>query len=316
MKKKVALAVVALSTLACLAFGWTFTTANLTVTPRELAALPHSIEDVGLRLSRLHTADISSQHGLSVRGASLSEPFTSALSAFLVEHPQGRVLIDAGMASNMEEHFATATPAILRAFSDMDAHAGIAERLAEGGLSSESLFAVIPTHAHWDHISGMADLRSAPLWLTAAEQEFTRSGHETMDLFVHIESEGALDVHDLTFDDSAYGPFERSRDVFGDGRIVVVPMKGHTPGSVGVFVTTTSKRFLFIGDTAWASEGVDWPAEKPWVSRRIADHDYEGVRGQLVLLHLLQDANPELVIVPAHDSRVHVQIPEWPASID
>jgi hypothetical protein len=29
------------------------------------------------------------------------------------------------------------------------------------------------------------------------------------------------------------------------------------------------------------------------------------VREQLVLLHQLQRANPELIIVPAHDARVH-----------
>lgn len=312
MKKKVAMAVVALSTIACVAFGGTFRRADIEVQPRELERLPRHLPELTLRLSRLHTADLAGRHGFSVRGASLSEPFTSAVSAFLVDHPQGRVLIDAGMASNMEEHFALATPAVMRAFSEMSVHAGIAERLAEGGLSPDSLFAVIPTHAHWDHISGMAELREVPIWLTPEEQAFTRSGHETMDLFVHIESEGPLNVRDLTFDDGPYGPFERSHDLFDDQHVVVVPMPGHTPGSVGVFVTFTSKRFLFVGDTAWTSEGIEWPAEKPWVSRRIADHDFEGVRGQLVLLHLLQEANPGLIIVPAHDGRVHGEISEWP----
>ena len=51
-------------------------------------------------------------------------------------------------------------------------------------------------------------------------------------------------------------------------------MPGHTPGSVGVFVNLPSgKRFLIIGDTSWTKEGVDWPAEKPWLARRMVDFD-------------------------------------------
>ena len=62
---------------------------------------------------------------------------------------------------------------------------------------------------------------------------------------------------------------------------------------------------MIIGDTSWTKEGVDWPAEKPWLARRMVDHDAAGVREQLVALHQLQRANPNLVIVPAHDARAH-----------
>jgi hypothetical protein len=37
----------------------------------------------------------------------------------------------------------------------------------------------------------------------------------------------------------------------------------------------------------------------------MVDFDAAGVREQLVLLHQLQRANPDLIIVPAHDARVH-----------
>ena len=44
------------------------------------------------------------------------------------------------------------------------------------------------------------------------------------------------------------------------------------------------------------------------LSRRMVDHDAQAVRQQLVFLHQLEAANPELIIVPAHDARVHEEI--------
>ena len=70
-------------------------------------------------------------------------------------------------------------------------------------------------------------------------------------------------------------------------------------------------RALLIGDTSWTKEGVEWPAEKPWLAKRLADSDAAGVREQLVLLHRLQRANPRLLIVPAHDYRIHAKIPDF-----
>jgi glyoxylase-like metal-dependent hydrolase (beta-lactamase superfamily II) len=162
------------------------------------------------------------------------------------------------------------------------------------------------THSHWDHVSGLADLREVPVWITAAELAHVRSADEGGKLYRQLEAEGRFELHDLSFPGDAYGPFAASHDFFGDGTVVLVPMPGHTPGSVGVFVNLPSdKRFLIIGDTSWTKEGVDWPAEKPWLARRMVDFDAAGVREQLVLLHQLQRANPDLIIVPAHDARVH-----------
>jgi hypothetical protein len=88
-------------------------------------------------------------------------------------------------------------------------------------------------------------------------------------LYRQLEAQGAFQLRELTFDDGAYGPFAESRDF-----------------------------------TSWTKEGVEWPAEKPWLARRMMDHDAAMVREQLVLLHQIQRANPDLIIVPAHDARV------------
>jgi glyoxylase-like metal-dependent hydrolase (beta-lactamase superfamily II) len=121
---------------------------------------------------------------------------------------------------------------------------------------------------------------------------------------------GTRDYRPYAFDGGPYLGFEASHDVFGDGSVVIVPAAGHTPGSVFVFVTEASgKRYAFIGVTAWQIEGVDLPAQKPWLSRKLVDNDGDKVRALLVKLHQLKAAIPGLVVVPAHDRRVWETLP-------
>ncbi|WP_428269423.1 MBL fold metallo-hydrolase [Haliangium sp.] len=275
----------------------------LAVPDGEAPSLPPVATVAGVTFSVIRSADIASRAGFTVRGASLLEPTTTAVAAFVVEHPRGRFLIDAGTAQDIEAHLAE-TPLLSRVLSETTVRQPTVDALAQRGLAPGDITGIILTHSHWDHTSGLADLRGVPVWMTPEELAFARTDDMGV-VFRQIEAAGPIELRELSFPDGAYGPFEASWDVFDDGSVVVVPMPGHTPGSVGVFLTDGSgKRALLIGDTAWAREGVEWPAEKPWLARRIADHDAAQVRAQLVMLHRLQRANPELVIVPVHDPRV------------
>ncbi len=290
------------------ALGWTFVNRPLPVPKATLDPLPAAPVVDGVTFSVLRGANMKSQHGFSVRGGSLTTPFISSLAAFLVEHPRGRLLIDAGVARAVDDHLQTISW-LMRAVASLEVVQPTIDALAERGIEPADLRGIVLTHSHWDHVSGLADLRGVPVWITGDELAHARSEDDGGTLYRQLEADASLDLRDLEFEEVPYGPFERSHDVFGDSSVVVVPLAGHTPGSVGVFVTTSSKqRYFVIGDTSWTREGVTWPAEKPWLSRRMVDHDAQAVRQQLVFLHQLEAANPELIIVPAHDARVHEEI--------
>ncbi len=292
------------------ALGWTFVKRPLAVPEAPAVSLP-APPTVDVGLSVLPTARIATQHGFSVRGAPLTAPLTSAMVAFVVSHPQGRLLIDAGMGRDGVAHVAT-TPMLMQLIVELEVNRGTANVLADHGVGPEDLHGVLLTHSHWDHVSGLEDLPGVPVWATAEEMAYIEDNEGAL-LFRQIHAADPVDLRELSFDGGAYGPFDRSSDIFGDGTVVAVPMPGHTPGSVGVLVNLPSgRRYLFIGDTAWAREGVDWPAEKPWLSRRMVDLDAAAVREQLILLHQLQSQHPELVVVPAHDERVHESIARFP----
>jgi N-acyl homoserine lactone hydrolase len=312
MLRRVKLKITALILLTLFAaLAWTFIKRPLPVPKAMGPVLPDVVAVDGVTLSIIRGAEMSSQEGFSVRGGSLMKPFISGLAAFVVEHPRGTLLIDAGVGRDVRAHLGT-TPFLLRTLAELTVRRPTADALDGKGLRPADFEGIILTHSHWDHVSGLADLRSVPVWMTPEELAFARSDDEGGRLYRQLEAEGPLELRELTFAGDPYGPFEKSHDFYDDGSVVVVPMPGHTPGSVGVFVTDSDgKRILIIGDTSWTKEGVDWPAEKPWLARRMVDHDAARVREQLVSLHQLQRANPELRIVPAHDARVHEGIVDF-----
>lgn len=292
--------------------GWSFTKRPLSVPASPGIPLPEPPGVSGVSVSVVPTATIEGLQAFSVRGGSLGQSYQSAIAAFLIEHPKGKLLLDAGAAREASAHLGT-TPWLIRTASKLTVHRSTVDALAAGGVTPKQLDAILLTHSHWDHVSGLADFGAqVPVWMTAEELAYAWQ-EDGGNLFRELEPQAKLRVEEIQLLDGAYGPFPWSRDHFGDGSVIILPLGGHTPGSIGVLVNLASgTRYLFIGDTAWASEGVDWPAEKsPWV-RGMVDSDPGLVRDQLVLLNKLQDTEPELVIVPAHDARVQAKMAQFP----
>lgn len=304
--------VLALALVLIAGLGWSFTKRPLEVPPSSGVPLPALPNVEGVSVSVIPTAEIQTLEGFSVRGGSMINGFTSGVSAFLVEHPRGEFLVDAGAGRDVELHLGTA-PMIMRAVTDVELLRPTVDALKAGGLEPRRLSGIWLTHGHWDHVSGLSDFQDqVPVWLSEDELEYLWKDGSGQ-LFRELEAQFDLRIRKHEFIDGAYGAFPWSRDYFGDGTVLILPLPGHTPGSTAIMVNLASgRRYLFIGDTAWAKEGIEWPAERPFISRELVDDDPELVRDQLVFLHKLRQTNPEVVIVPAHDARVHAVMAQFP----
>ena len=243
------------------------------------------------------------------RGGKLSEGYDSGMAAVLVRHPKGIFLFDSGFGSNVDEDVKT-IPALMRRLTTYDKETSAAAQLKAQGFDPGEIKMAIISHSHWDHISGLEDFPQAEAWFSQEEVDYipTLPSSELIQ-----QMKGKLKLHGFEFSGPGYENFDRSLDLFADGSIVLVPLRGHTPGSVGMFVNLRSgKRFFFIGDLTWALEGIELPAERPWMSRRLVDLNEAEVRASIVKVHHLMTRYPELVIVPAHDRRVHNWIANFP----
>lgn len=290
---------------------WVFWPVRLSVASLpEGITMPRANSPQSLALFALPTGAMHSQAMFAYRGGPVGEPRDFAMTAYLVRHPRGDLLIDTGFGSQVDQQFQTLPP-LMRYTSEYSTGQTAAQQLTSAGIDPSSLAGVLLTHAHWDHVSGLPDIRDVPVMLSLEEAQFVASDAE-MAALAHSMTD--VDLEPFKYAEVPYLGYERSYDVWGDGSVVVVPAGGHSPGSAIIFVTLPDQtRYVFVGDIVWQMEGLERPAERPWLSRNLVDMDAAQVRSQISYLAALKRRFPELIMVPAHDARPASSIPELSA---
>ena len=139
-------------------------------------------------------------------------------SIHVIEHPEGRVLVDTGMIDSTPE---------------LDSEWGIR---FDASLIPRDVACVINTHLHFDHCGGNRLFAGTPIHVQRTEREAARAKDYTIPDWVDFE--GATYVeHD------------------GEAEIVsgvrVLPTPGHTPGHQSVLVDTDDGLVVLAGDVGY-----------------------------------------------------------------
>ena len=114
-------------------------------------------------------------------------------------------------------------------------------QLPKLGLTAQDVDLVICSHLHYDHCGCNAFFDRATVICQARELAAARAGDAERQGFLRQE----WDVG------TAIQAIEGEHDVFGDGRLTLIPLPGHTPGSMGAHaVLDRSGAFLLASDAA------------------------------------------------------------------
>ncbi len=234
-----------------------------------------------------------------------AQAFGNTAATLVIRHPRGDTLVDVGNSTHFADEIreyslaariwyrlvpglivpATPLPASLRAMNVDPARVN-----------------VIITHAHFDHLGGMMDMPDVPVFAPRAEIDLidsSRNAHRFEVLPAHAERVAPL-LRPIAFERTAYETFDSSHDLYGDGSVVIVPLPGHTPGSIGVFVNLSASRRLFlVGDAVHDSAGFVDRVDKPWLTA-ITDSDPATARRTVSRIAQFHEMAPRVSVLPAH----------------
>jgi glyoxylase-like metal-dependent hydrolase (beta-lactamase superfamily II) len=285
---------------------------SLPVMGQAKVLVPSTNNSGPLKFSIIKTADAETLEAMTYSGGNWLKPVKMNFMAVLVRHGNDEFLFDSGLGKKIDAQYDEEMPWWLKPV--LSYQNVITARYQLDAASNEPIHRIILSHVHWDHGSGVHDFPNAEIWAPTVERKFinnTMVGPTMPSQFTKPN----IKWRDLRMTDAAYLTYPRSLDWYGDGSVVFVPMPGHTPGSIGMFLTTVSgHRYFFCGDVVWRADAIKNARPKFYFSSLIADDDGKQTQASIRQLSDLSRQHPEILVVPAHDASVHDKLgyfPKW-----
>lgn len=178
------------------------------------------------------------------------------VSAYLIEHPKGLVLVDTGWHTAMRGsksdlikqtghiHY-KASKAILPKGQ------AISEQLSVLGIKQEDIKYIVLSHLDTDHVSGLKLVERAQNILASP---YEWSSANKLGLRYKPQMWKGINIGTIQFQNSGIGPQGLSFDLFGDGRIELIHAPGHSKGGIVTKIENNGKYVLLTGDCGYATK--------------------------------------------------------------
>src|SRR5438309_6234976 len=205
--------------------------------------------------------------------------FGLTAGSILVKHPAGDLLIDTGSSSQYDREisgFPFATWLKLKSLAgQLKPKVPLPDLLRRIGEDPAKLRWAILSHVHLDHAGGLMDLPPLPVLLTREELQFAADPSVQARGYVivaHTQKFPPVAAPTLRFEPAPYETFDESADLYRDGSVVVVPLRGHTPGSVDMFVNLSgTRRLLYVSGDVDVERGFEERAGESLIVQAIGN---------------------------------------------
>ena len=181
---------------------------------------------------------------------------TRPVNAFLVDHGDGLCLFDAGQTARAREpgYFPRWYPFFRLARFELAERDEAGQQLRRLGIDPADIRWVVLSHLHTDHVGGLDALRAAEVLVSRTEWQRATGLAGRLRGYLPQHWPHGIRPRAIDFTGPAVGPFSASLDLAGDGRLVLVPTPGHTPGHMALLAHAEERRFLLCGDLAHDSD--------------------------------------------------------------
>jgi glyoxylase-like metal-dependent hydrolase (beta-lactamase superfamily II) len=204
---------------------------------------------------------------------------------YVLEHPDGVALFDAGMPEAMLDPNESYLPLLRSAGLDValtpeETVTACLERL---DIDPGQVKQVVVSHLHFDHVGGLKELPNATLVVQRREWE---AGFDK-------ETAGRFALRKRYYDlGHKVKLVDGEHDLFGDGSAVCIPSYGHTPGHQSLQVRSAQGDHILVGDACYQCEVVETRAFPEFADHAAMNAALDG---------LLARRGPETVMVFGHD---------------
>lgn len=182
------------------------------------------------------------------------------VSAYYIEHPKGKLLVDTGWSREMSPDGVydrkaqichMSIPLYFTNQGEIAKGQAVNEQLRLLGVEPEDLDYVLLTHLDCDHASGLKQVKAAKQILVSAEEIICAEKHKVRYAASMWEE---VPLTKFSFADTGIGPVRKSFDLFGDGSIQLVSIPGHSDGLFAVLVTGEAGKYVLLYSDGGYSE--------------------------------------------------------------
>jgi glyoxylase-like metal-dependent hydrolase (beta-lactamase superfamily II) len=207
------------------------------------------------------------------------------VSAYEIAYKDHAVLVDTAFNADIAKQMGADV------FDDA-AYARLCAALASAQL-------IIVTHEHSDHAGGL--LAQPNLKELLGKVRLTPVQVIELKKAIHEAQKSGLKVSAMVFE-GYQGLGDEPYQTIAPG-VVLIKAPGHTPGSQMVYIKRADgQEILLLGDVAWQMRNIEEVRERARLVTWLAAEDREAVMAEFVELHRLQAAEPNLHMMPGHDS--------------
>lgn len=234
------------------------------------------------------------------------------VSAYYIEHPKGKVLVDCGWSRDMSPKGVEDSSAQIRSLNShllyhvnqgiLPKGKAIDEQLKKLKVIPEDLDYVLLTHLDCDHANGLKHVAHVKQILVSQDELNFAKKHS---LF-RYKSRWWKNVKLTTFQwNGEDGPVAKSFDLFGDGSITLINIPGHSAGMFAVTIKNEDEKFVLL----CADGGY---AKKSWqemIPSGIAS-DKQLQRKSLEWIRLQSEDSNCIAVLASHDPDIKPQVIE------
>jgi N-acyl homoserine lactone hydrolase len=211
-----------------------------------------------MKLNFLPAGRLRMKKSVYIPGADRSEMIDLPVSSALIRHKQGNVLFDTGCHPAVVEHAEERWGSLAKMMKPiMGPKEMLLPSLACTGLEPDDIDIVVNSHLHTDHCGCNAFFKKATVFIHAKELEAAKAPEAQASGYFRADWDCGQPIETVIGE----------KDLFGDSSVVLVPLPGHTPGSLGALVSLERDgQFLLASDAISVRQSLDTdiPPRNTW----------------------------------------------------